>query len=110
VTGAGGSSTITTNNGTLQLSATILPIDATYQSVIWSIINETGSANISGGGLVTAITDGTVTARATAVDGSDVYGDLEITISNQLNATGVTLLKHNGKLLKSGGKILIIQN
>jgi hypothetical protein len=112
VSGAGGATTISTDNGTLQLSASILPIDATYQTVSWSITNGSGSASISGGGLVTAVTDGTVTARATAVDGSDVYGELEITISNQTSppSTGVRLLKYNGKLLKSGGKILIIQN
>jgi hypothetical protein len=62
--------------------------------------------------LVTAVTDGTVTARATAVDGSGVYDDYGITISNQISPpTGIGgFLKHNGKLLKSGGKILIIQH
>ena len=44
VTGAGGSSTITTDNGTLQLTATISPTNATNQTVTWSIVNGTGQA------------------------------------------------------------------
>lgn len=84
VSGEGGASTITVDDGTLQLSASILPVDASIQTVTWSITNGTGSGSISVGGLVTAITDGTVTARATAQDGSGVYDDFEITISNQV--------------------------
>jgi hypothetical protein len=83
VTGAGGSSVITIDNGTLQLSASILPVDATYQTVSWSITNGTGSATINSSGLVTAINDGIVTARATALDGSGIYDTYVITISNQ---------------------------
>ncbi len=39
--------------------------------------------SISASGLVTAVTNGTVTARATAKDGSEIYGTLTLTISNQ---------------------------
>ena len=84
VTGAGGSSSIATDNGTLQLSASVLPANATNKTVSWSVTNGSGQATISTGGLVTAITDGTVTARATATDGSGVSGTLVITISNQV--------------------------
>jgi uncharacterized protein YjdB len=83
VTGAGGSTTITTDNGTLQLSAAVSPANATNQSVTWSITNGTGQATISTSGLVTAQASGTVTARATANDGSGIYGQLVVTISNQ---------------------------
>ena len=51
VTGAGGSSTITTDNGTLQLSAAIAPTNATNQTVTWTIANGTGQATISSTGL-----------------------------------------------------------
>jgi len=94
VNGAGGSSAISTDSGTLQLSATISPSNATYKTVIWSIINNTGQAGISSTGLVTAVSNGTVTARATATDGTDVYGEIEITISNQL--VPVTEITING--------------
>ena len=74
VTGAGGSSLITTDNGTLQLTATVTPTDATNKTVTWSIVNGTGQATINATGLVTAVASGTVTARATANDGSGVVG------------------------------------
>ena len=83
VTGAGGSSAISSDGGQLQLTATITPANATNKAVTWSIINGTGQATINSSGLVTAIADGTVTARATANDGSGVYGQLVITISGQ---------------------------
>ncbi len=47
VTGQGGSSAITTDNGTLQLSAAVLPDNATNKSVVWSITNGTGQATIN---------------------------------------------------------------
>ena len=74
---------ITTENGTLQLSASILPVDATTKKVSWSVINLTGKASISSSGLVTAEKNGTVKAIATATDGSGVKGELVVTISNQ---------------------------
>ena len=41
-------------------------------------------------GLVTSVSNGTVTARATANDGSGVVGSLVITISNQvIPVTGI---------------------
>jgi uncharacterized protein (TIGR02145 family) len=83
VTGAGSATTITVNDGTLQMSVHVDPHDATDDSVTWTRINGTGEANISSSGLLTAISDGTVTVRATANDGSGVYDDLVVTISNQ---------------------------
>jgi hypothetical protein len=112
VSGAGGASTITTDEGTLQLSASVLPEDATNKNVTWSISNGTGSATISSGGLVTAVTDGTVTARATANDGSGVYDDYELTISNQdvpapdPEPIQYGIIRHNGKIVKHKGKII----
>jgi hypothetical protein len=66
VTGAGDATTITVDNGTLQMSAHIDPHNATDQTVVWSVINGTGSATISATGLLTAITNGTVTVKATS--------------------------------------------
>jgi uncharacterized protein YjdB len=92
VTGAGGASMINTNKGTLQLAAAVLPSDASNKTVTWSVANGTGQATISSSGLLTAVSDGTVTARATANDGSGVYGTLVITISNQVIAvTSITI-------------------
>ena len=97
VTGAGGATTISTDNGTLQLSATVLPANATNKTVTWSIANGTGQATISTSGLVTAVANGTVTAKATAKDGSGIYGTLTLTISNQTIAvTGITVTGAGG--------------
>jgi len=89
ISGAGGANTITTKSGTLQLSASILPNNATNKTVVWSIQNGTGQASISINGLVTATTDGAVTARATSTDGSNVYGTFIIIISNQVVTSNI---------------------
>ncbi len=108
VSGTGGATTITSDKGTLQLSAVITPSNATDKTVTWSIENGTGQASISDSGLVTAISNGTVTAKATANDGSGVFGTLTIAISNQIipvigiTVTGAggttTILSDNGTL------------
>ncbi|ALM48451.1 hypothetical protein AMR72_05770 [Flavobacterium psychrophilum] len=75
---------ITENNGTLQLTAAVLPAQ-TDQSVIWSITEEeTEFATVSESGLVTAIADGTVTVQAVSTVDATVIDTIEITISNQL--------------------------
>jgi len=97
VTGASGATVITSDNGTLQLTATVTPTDATNKTVTWSVVNGTGQATISSTGLVTAVANGTVTARATATDGSGVVGSLVITISNQvIPVTGITVMGTGG--------------
>ena len=97
VTGASGSTTITADNGTLQLTATVTPADATNKTVTWSVVNGTGQATINSTGLVTAVANGTVTARATANDGSGVVGSLVITISGQvIPVTGITVTGAGG--------------
>jgi len=92
VSGAGGISVITTIGGTLQLTALVLPINASNKNVSWSIIPGTGQATISSSGLVTAVAYGTVTATATAIDGSEISGTMQITIASQvIPVTGITL-------------------
>jgi hypothetical protein len=80
VTGTGGLTTV--GDGlTLQMLAAILPLNATDATVTWSVVNGTGTATISGGGLLTATAPGTVTVIATANDASGVTGSLVITIT-----------------------------
>lgn len=74
---------ITTGGGTLQMTATIYPASAS-QAVVWSIVPVTGSASISTSGLVTAISDGTVWAKAVAVQDITLKDSVEITISGQI--------------------------
>lgn len=83
VQGQGGSATISTQGGTLQMEAHVLPTYADDDTYTWSVTNGTGSASINTAGLLTALTDGTVTVTATANDASGVTGSAVITISNQ---------------------------
>ena len=87
VTGVGGATSITTNGGVLQMIANVSPSNATNPAVFWSVANGTGSATISSTGLLVPVTNsnGKVIVRASAVDGSFVYGELEIDISGQDN-------------------------
>ncbi len=97
VSGTGDATTISTDGGTLQMLADVLPVDATDSSVTWSVTPGTGSANISGSGLLTATGNGTVTVTATANDGSEIFGELEIAISGQvLPPTPVTDIAVSG--------------
>lgn len=91
-----GASVITTNGGTLQMKASVSPADSSSQEVVWSVENRTGSANIDTNGLVTAISNGTVTVKATAKDGSGVVGSTTIAISGQLSKILVSGITVNG--------------
>ena len=51
VSGAGGSGTINTDNGSLQLNASVQPSDASDKSVEWSVGNGTGQAVINSSGV-----------------------------------------------------------
>lgn len=81
VSGAGGAITMA-NLATLQMSAAVLPLNATNPAVVWSVATLVGgTATISVGGLLTATGVGTVRVTATAADGSGITGTLVITIS-----------------------------
>lgn len=84
---------ISTNAGTLQMTSTVLPANAT-QTVTWSIVPGTGMATISGSGLVTAQTNGTVWAKAVSTVEPAIFDSLQILISNQ--GTGLNDLFASG--------------
>lgn len=83
VTGAGDAATITADGGTLQMSAEVLPSGAS-DTVTWTVVSGTGTGTISAGGLLTAVSNGTVSVVAHASDGSGVTGNKTITISGQV--------------------------
>ncbi|MCX6266315.1 MAG: T9SS type A sorting domain-containing protein, partial [Bacteroidetes bacterium] len=74
--------TITTSGGTLPMVANVIPLSAN-QAVTWSIVPGTGMATISAAGLVTAVSNGTAYAKATAVQDTTVTGSLMFTMSGQ---------------------------
>lgn len=75
--------TITTNKGTLQIGAVIIPENATYKTLTWSVENGTGKASVDANGLVTALTDGTVTVIARSNDAQGMDASVEVVISGQ---------------------------
>jgi len=110
--GGAGDNLIAEDNGTLQLTAEILPANATYKSVTWSVINETGLAIIDTLGKVTALDDGTVSAMAMANDSSGISDTYLITISNQ-NDTGTVvnnITEEQLKIIVNQNEIRIILN
>lgn len=78
---------VTSNSSTLyvgeslQMSAELLPITASNKAVDWSVADGTETASVNTAGLLTGISAGTVTVKATATDGSEVYGTKTITIT-----------------------------
>ena len=81
ITVTGGS--ITTDNGTLQMTAMVEPSDAN-QNVKWVVENGTGRATIDGKGVLKGLVNGTVMVKAVAKDGTDVEGKATVTISGQI--------------------------
>jgi endo-1,4-beta-xylanase len=71
----------------LQMSATVLPQNATNPSVTWSVTPD-NLVSISTSGLLSAIDTGKVTVTATANDGSGVSGTMDITITEKIS--GIT--------------------
>ncbi|MBL0912858.1 MAG: Ig-like domain-containing protein [Bacteroidia bacterium] len=74
---------ITTDGGTLQAEALVYPSTAN-QNVTWSIVPGTGMATIDANGLVSAVDNGTVWARAVSVTDTTKKDSVLITISGQV--------------------------
>jgi len=101
IQGQGGATTISTPSGTLQMITTIAPANATNQNVSWTVINGTGTATINSLGVLTALTNGTVTVQATAQDGSSVSGLIDIVINSTLS---------NNEIIQNDLKVNIYPN
>jgi len=111
VSAIGGSAAISAAGGNLQLSAKVLPADATNKNIIWSVVKETGNASISDSGLLSALANGTVIAIASSKDGSGVSGSMQVAISNQVQSpiavTSITVSAAGGTaaITTSGGTL-----
>lgn len=88
----------------MQLYANILPANADDQSITWSVINGIdikgkGKATISQSGAVGTlipVAGGIVRVKATANDGSGVYAQMDVTLSNQIPVTKVSVITAHG--------------
>lgn len=79
-------------NDTLQMTVIVIPDNALDKTVTWSIVNKTGEAAISSSGLLTASRPGTVTVKALASDGSEIFGTKDITITAEaVKVTAITV-------------------
>ena len=65
-----------------QLSVTVSPEDASIKDVVWSSENEK-IATVDENGVVTGVSKGTATIRATAVDGTKRYGTVTVKVYQQ---------------------------
>lgn len=74
---------ITTNAGTLQMTALVYPFTVS-QNVTWSIVPGTGAATITSNGLVTAQTNGTIWVKATSVQDTTKSDSLQVFVSGQI--------------------------
>lgn len=83
-----GNSSISTKGGTVTLTTSIIPSNATNKTVTW-ISSDTNIATVDNNGVVTAKSNGNVTITATANDGSGANQAKTIRISGQ-SATGGT--------------------
>ena len=78
---------INTQNGTLQLNATVWP--ATFnQNVSWSLTSGANAASVNATGLVTGLNNGTAIIRATSTANPAIYDELQVTVN--IPATPVT--------------------
>ena len=77
--------------GTGTYTASVSPYNAGNPAVSWSVVNGTGAASITPSGLLTAISPGTVTVRATSDDGSGVVGTCQITVLKSTASRTITV-------------------
>ena len=79
--------------GTLQLTATVLPSNATNKTVTWTASNSS-VATVTNNGLVTSIAPGTTTITATTTDGSNLSASCSVTVKqSSVLATSISLNK-----------------
>lgn len=70
-----------TKGKTYQLSATIIPNNATNKDVTWESTN-TSVATVSSNGLITAVSVGNSIITVTSVDGGDICATCEVTVTD----------------------------
>jgi endoglucanase Acf2/uncharacterized protein YjdB len=83
-------------NGTMQLTATVSPSNATNKNVGWSSSN-TAVATVNATGLVTGVTGGSATITVTTQDGGRTASS-SITVTTIVPVTGVTLSRSSATI------------
>ncbi len=99
---------ITTDDGTLQLIATVLPSNSN-QNVVWSTISGNASAYVLPNGIVTAINNGTAVIQAVSAEDSTILDTIEVTITNQIvavNSLTISVENDAAPVITTGGGTL----
>ncbi|MCL2154224.1 MAG: hypothetical protein FWH53_01030 [Leptospirales bacterium] len=100
VTGITGVPTSVTAENSLTLTETVVPSNATYKTIVWSIIDDRGptNASITGNILNTISAAGTVTVRATIANGTAIGTDYiqDFTITVEPLPEWVVMVGSNG--------------
>ncbi len=79
------------DGATRQLIATVLPVDATDSSVTWSS-DDSDIATIDQNGLLTGLSNGSVTITATSVSDPDISGTITVEITGGTLQSGTDIL------------------
>ncbi|MBN1953269.1 MAG: endo-1,4-beta-xylanase [Bacteroidales bacterium] len=86
VSSSGDVTSIDEKGGVLQMFAEVFPDTSTIQTVYWQV-SSSSIASINQEGVLTAVSDGTVTVYARSLElDSDVSGQMDITITGQVDA------------------------
>ncbi|RCX17845.1 endo-beta-N-acetylglucosaminidase D [Anaerobacterium chartisolvens] len=65
-----------------QLTAEVLPEDASNKNVVWQVVNESAAGVVTvSGGLVTAVKEGTATVRASSAEDASKYAECAVTVN-----------------------------
>lgn len=73
--------TLSPEQTSIHLTADIYPLNATFRAVNWTIVSGNDIATVNQNGILTAKGDknGSITVRASAIDGSNVYKEITVT-------------------------------
>ncbi len=84
---------ITNRLDSMQIEATILPLDASATTLFWEITSGNSLAQVTQDGLLKAKGNGNgeVVVRASTTDGSGIFADTTIVLVNQLLVTDIDL-------------------
>ncbi|MDR1632555.1 MAG: Ig-like domain-containing protein [Dysgonamonadaceae bacterium] len=96
--------------GTLQLTDSIVPANASNKNVTWSVLWSgsvtAGKATVDNEGLVTGLKPGNVTVRASAIDGSGVSKDFTLSVLPTTMVTGLSISSETGEDTVAAGRTL----
>jgi len=82
VTSSGNTTVLDKKGKTCRFTAKVTPSNANDKTIVWSVINGTGTATIDQKGLLKAVSNGSVTVKATNI-ASGVSATMTVNIINQ---------------------------